>query len=96
MRLLSVGDRVGEGRFVVHSRFDRVVNLVAGERLIAVVAPKSGAGRSTSSWRGSTSIGSDVSTSTETRSGSSTAASDAETSFGTTQRFRPGTPRPRP
>ncbi|MBU0679686.1 MAG: DUF2877 domain-containing protein [Verrucomicrobia bacterium] len=42
--LLSVGDRVQVGRYTVHSRFNRVVNLVDGKRLISLVTQDVGAG----------------------------------------------------
>ena len=42
--LLSIGDRVGEGVYEVHSRFRRVVNLTDGSHLASIVEPGVGAG----------------------------------------------------
>ena len=42
--LLSIGDRVREGMYCVHSRFDRAVNFVRGGRLVSVVSAEIGAG----------------------------------------------------
>ena len=42
--LLSIGDRVEEGTYEVHSRFRRVVNLTDGSRLVSVVEPGVGTG----------------------------------------------------
>ena len=43
-RLLSIGDRVGKGSCVLHSRFRQVVNFVNGNRLVSLVAAAVGAG----------------------------------------------------
>lgn len=43
-RLLSIGDRVGEGFCVPHSRFRQVVNFVNGNRLVSLVDSAVGAG----------------------------------------------------
>jgi len=42
--LLSIGDRIEEGTYEVHSRFRRVVNLTDGDSLVSVVEPGVGAG----------------------------------------------------
>ena len=42
--LLSIGDRVREGMYCVHSRFDRAVNFVRGDRLVSIVSAEIGAG----------------------------------------------------
>ena len=44
MTLLSIGDRVLPGTYRLHSRFQRVVNLRDGDRLISVVDREIGAG----------------------------------------------------
>ncbi len=42
--LLSVGDRIEEGTYEVHSRFKRAVNFTGGHRLVSVVSESIGAG----------------------------------------------------
>lgn len=44
MELVSVGDRIEEGIYGVHSRFHRAVNLTDGNRLVSVVDEEIGAG----------------------------------------------------
>jgi hypothetical protein len=44
MRVLSVGDRVPNGVFRLHSRFERVVNFTDGRGIVSVVTPEVGAG----------------------------------------------------
>jgi len=44
MRVASIGDRVHEGSYRVHSRFAQVVNCSDGRRLVTVVAPGIGMG----------------------------------------------------
>jgi len=42
--LLSIGDRVGEGSYTLHSRFRQAVNFASGSRLAALVDPAIAAG----------------------------------------------------
>ncbi len=42
--VLSIGDRIEEGTYDVHSRFTRAVNLTDGKRLVSVVTEEAGAG----------------------------------------------------
>ena len=44
MQVLSIGDRIVEGRHRIHSRFRRAVNFVYDRRLVSLVAPDVGAG----------------------------------------------------
>lgn len=44
MKLLSIGDSIPNGVYYLHSRFERVCNFAAGERLISLVTPAVGAG----------------------------------------------------
>ncbi len=44
MKILSVGDRLGEGRYLPHSRFPRAANFLRGEALAAVVGEEAGRG----------------------------------------------------
>ncbi|MFH0878691.1 MAG: DUF2877 domain-containing protein [Lentisphaerota bacterium] len=44
MRLLSIGDRIENGGYDLHSRFDRVVNFTDGRRLVSLVESSIGAG----------------------------------------------------
>ncbi len=43
-RVLSIGDRVGQGAYRVHSRFGRAVNFLSGKGVVAVVEPEIGSG----------------------------------------------------
>jgi len=42
--LAGYGDRIREGRYVLHSRFDRACNFIDGVRLVSVVRPDVGGG----------------------------------------------------
>ena len=42
--MVTIGDKVSEGTYRVHSRFHRVVNFQRGSRLVSVVEPAVGAG----------------------------------------------------
>jgi len=43
-RIVSIGDRIRPGKYSLHSRFRRAVNLTEGERLVAVVTEEVGKG----------------------------------------------------
>ncbi|MFQ5604034.1 MAG: DUF2877 domain-containing protein [bacterium] len=44
MKILSVGDRLQPGKYEIHSRFNRVINLTDGKNLLTFVRPEVGAG----------------------------------------------------
>ena len=44
MMLISIGDRVEEGLYRFHSRFNRAVNFTQGDHLVSVVAEEIGDG----------------------------------------------------
>lgn len=44
MQVLSIGDRIVEGRYRIHSRFRRAVNFVDDWNLVSLVTPDAGAG----------------------------------------------------
>lgn len=44
VKIISVGDRVGRGKFRVHSRFSRAVNYLRGEELVSLVSEEAGRG----------------------------------------------------
>jgi hypothetical protein len=44
MNVRNIGDRVLDGTYEVHSRFERAVNLTCGDRLVSVVTESVGAG----------------------------------------------------
>ena len=43
MMLLSIGDKVREGTYRLHSRFRRAVNFTDGRRMVILVTPDIGA-----------------------------------------------------
>ena len=44
MQVLSIGDRIVEGRYRIHSRFARAVNFVDDGSVVSLVTPETGAG----------------------------------------------------
>jgi hypothetical protein len=44
VKIISVGDRVGRGRYRMHSRFSRAVNYFRGEELVSLVPEEAGRG----------------------------------------------------
>jgi hypothetical protein len=44
MQVLSIGDRIVEGRYRIHSRFRRAVNFVDDRSVVSLVTPETGAG----------------------------------------------------
>jgi len=44
MKLLSIGDKVQQGTYKVHSRFNRVINFINCDQLISIVEKEIGAG----------------------------------------------------